>query len=52
MLEYSGGFSETFSGFNTITVSQENIDSQGVMTLGVEDFGSYILKRFNHSPII
>jgi len=44
MLEYSGGFSETFSGFNTITVSQENIDSQGVMTLGFEDFGSYILQ--------
>ena len=44
MLEYSGGFSEDFFGFNTITVSQENINSQSIMTLDIQDLNSYILQ--------
>tara|TARA_Y200000002_G_scaffold59558_1_gene44957 strand:+ start:733 stop:2586 length:1854 start_codon:yes stop_codon:yes gene_type:complete len=44
IIEYSGGFSETFYGFDNITVSQENIESQSVITVNIEDLSSYVLK--------
>jgi len=44
IIEYSGGFSEAFFGFNTVTVSQENIDSQNIIDLDVKDLSTYVLK--------
>lgn len=43
LINYSGGFSEAFAGFDYVTVNQENLTSQNTIDLKVDQLASYIL---------
>ncbi|MDC1131818.1 SLBB domain-containing protein [Gammaproteobacteria bacterium] len=43
LINYSGGFSEAFSGFDYVTVNQENLTSQNTLDLKVDQLASYKL---------